>query len=84
MPSFQKIFLTQGLKTHLLTPLAWVGRFFTTSATWEAQNNAWEMSIRVFGKEQGFNLFVLSEERRFLPYVLGLLNFQEHREGWWK
>ena len=34
-----------------LTPLAWAGRLFTTSATWEAQNNAWEMSIRAFGKE---------------------------------
>ena len=37
MPSSRGIFLTQGLKPHLMSP-ALVGRFFITSATWEAQS----------------------------------------------
>ena len=34
----QGIFLTQGLNPRLLLLLALAGRFFTTSATWEAQS----------------------------------------------
>ena len=35
---FQGIFPTQGLNLHLLQSLALAGRFFTTSANWEAPN----------------------------------------------
>ena len=38
MPSSKEIFLTQGLNPCLVSP-ALVGRFFTTSATWEALGN---------------------------------------------
>ena len=34
----QGIFLTQGLNPHLMST-ALIGEFFTTSATWEAQNS---------------------------------------------
>ena len=52
-----------GIENTSLTPLAWAGRFFTTSATWEAQNNAWEMSIRAFGKSRNSTfLFYLKNE----------------------
>ena len=36
VPSSREIFLTQGLSPDLLNLRALTGRFFTTSATWEA------------------------------------------------
>ena len=38
-PPLQGIFPTQGSNPHLFTSPALVGRFFTTSATWEAPLN---------------------------------------------
>ena len=35
MPSSREIFLTQGSNLHIFKSPALVGRFFTTSATWE-------------------------------------------------
>ena len=41
----QGIFLTQGLNSHLLLSAALAGRFFTTSATWEAEAQSYYKSF---------------------------------------
>ena len=49
----QGIFLTQGLNSHLMSPVL-TGRFFATSSTWEAQSD----SIITFkiGKKEFYTL----------------------------
>ena len=50
-PSSGGVFLTQGFNPRLLCLLHWAGKFFTTSATWEAQY------IHTFSKNmQTYNL----------------------------
>ena len=53
MPSSRGIFPIQILNLPLLPSLALAGRFFTTSATWEAQHPSTMASVNSGGQDDG-------------------------------